>query len=36
MATIAIRMVVTAWPCARRIINPKAGIGAVGWITIIP
>jgi len=36
MAIIPISTVVTTCPCARFAAAPKRGIGAVGWISIIP
>jgi hypothetical protein len=36
MPTIPIRIVVTTCPLARLAAAPKSGIGAVGWIRIIP
>src|ERR1017187_9827556 len=36
MATMAIRMEVTTWPWPSLLKTPYAGMGAVGWITIMP
>src|SRR5271166_225087 len=36
MATIAIWMEVTTWPWPALLNTPYAGIGAVGWITMMP
>src|SRR5713101_7770339 len=36
MATMAIRIVVTTWPCPRSLSTPNTDIGATGWITITP
>src|ERR1700680_4249418 len=36
MATMAIRIAVTTWPCPRLLSTPKADIGATGCITMTP
>src|ERR1700730_14249419 len=36
IATMAIRIVVTTWPCPRSLSTPNTDIGATGWITITP
>src|SRR5260370_39018872 len=36
IATIAIRIVATTWPCPRSLSTPNTDIGATGWITIMP
>ena len=36
MATIAIRIEVTTWPPPALLNTPYAGMGAVGWMTMIP
>jgi hypothetical protein len=36
IATMAIKIAVTTWPCAVSLTIPNAGMGAVGWMTTIP
>jgi hypothetical protein len=36
MATMAMRTVVTTWPCATWLTTPKGGMGAVGWMRMMP
>src|SRR5260370_12379842 len=36
IATMAIRIVVTTWPCPRSLSTPNTDIGATGWITMTP
>ena len=36
MATMAMRMVVTAWPWLRSSSTPNTDMGATGWMTTTP
>src|SRR5947208_11888874 len=33
---MAMRIVVTTWPCPRLLSTPKTDIGATGWMTMTP